>query len=119
MELTRPGFSNAMGILDGLEEPTGGKFGAEKAHRMVLVPPDERGLVSIAGPVEFCYSNTVGAFGAVSDGRNWDLLTIAACRRALSLVDKKSSPYFCSMATLYVWQKAGSLTEVPTGGYSF
>ena len=33
------------------------------------------------------YANTVGAFGAVSAGRNWDLLAIAVHTRSLKLAD--------------------------------
>ena len=44
------------------------------------------------GPNGLFYANAVGAFGAVSTGRNWDLLASAANRWALKLADWKEIP---------------------------
>ena len=45
-----------------------GESDATKAHRAVLAPPEEHGLVTIMGPDGMFDTNTVGAFGVVSAG---------------------------------------------------
>ena len=80
MQPTRPSLAEAMHILGGIKNPAGVKFGASKAHRGVLAPPDERGILPIVGPDGISYANTVGAFGVVSAGRNWDRLASASHR---------------------------------------
>ena len=76
-----------MRILDRLKIPVASQFGAESAHRRILTPKPERGLVSIVGPIGLYYANTVGTCGVVSDGQNWDRLGSAAHRWDLNLVN--------------------------------
>ena len=65
---TRPGLADALRIFDILKCPTGAKFDGGKANRRAIVPENERGLVSIMGPIGLFYANTVGASGLVSAG---------------------------------------------------
>ena len=75
--------------MDVSKKPAAAKWNGTSAHRRALTPETERGLVSIMGPNGCLYANTVGAFVAVSAGRNWDRLASAFRRRALKLVDKR------------------------------
>ena len=77
-----------MGIL---ENPAAAKMNGTSAHRLVLTPEPEHGLVSIMGPDGKFYANTVGTFGVVSAGQNWDRLASAVRRSDLKLVDKKKA----------------------------
>ena len=61
------------------------------SHRRVVTPESERGLVSTMGPNGLFYANTVGTFGVVSAGRNWDRLASAAHRRELKSVGAKKA----------------------------
>ena len=72
------------GVLAGLGNTAAWKFDAEKAHRVVAVPPEEQGIVSIMGPGWLFYANTFGAPGVVSAGQNWDRTSSAAHRGAVS-----------------------------------
>ena len=67
MQPARPCLDEAMSIFGIPEKPPGGgKFGAGKAHRGVLVPPSEHGLVTIMGHNGIPYTNNVGAPGVAS-----------------------------------------------------
>ena len=69
MKPTRPILSDAMRILDGLENPAGAECDGSTAHLRELTPAEELVLVSIMGPNGLSYfSNAVGTFGAVSTG---------------------------------------------------
>ena len=88
-----PGLAGAMGILDLTGRQNGAKFGAEKAHRMVLVPAvGEKRRASIMWPGEIFYSNNVGACGAVSSGAFCGRLSRAVQRWAISLVRQGNFP---------------------------
>ena len=73
------------------ENPAAAKMGGTSAHRRVLTPEPEPGLVSITGPIGKFYANTVGAFGVVSAGRNWGRLASAVQRWDLKLVEEKKA----------------------------
>ena len=80
-----PVLVGEMGVLDILEKPPGGKFGAENVHRASLVRPEERGLVTIMGTIGIFYANNVGTVGAAATEENWDRRCSAAHLRAMSL----------------------------------
>ena len=94
MQTTRPSLSDALRILSRLKEPAAAKFDGCQAHRMVLTPKPERGLVSTVGPNGLFYANAVDAFGVVSAGRNWGRLESAAHGWALNLVKNNEPPYY-------------------------
>ena len=54
-----------------------------------LSPPEEHGILFIIAPIGIFYSNTVGASGVSSAGRNWDRQASAAHRWAPALVGDK------------------------------
>ena len=89
MQPTRPSLAGALMILDVLEKPAASKWGGTPARRRVLTTDSEHGLVSIMGPGGLLYANTVGTFGVVSAGQNWDRLASAVRRWDLKLVDKR------------------------------
>ena len=68
MQPARPSLSDDTRILDGIGNPSRAKFDGCKAHRRVVAPGDERGLVSIMGPGGLFYANAFSTFGAVSAG---------------------------------------------------
>ena len=85
MQPTRPSLADCLRVLDLLENPAGAKIDGTSAHRRVLAPTSERGLVSIMDPNGMYYANTVGTFGVVSAGKNWDRLASAVHRWGLKL----------------------------------
>ena len=89
MQPTRPIPADALRVLDIPNDPAAEKWGGTSSHRRVITPDSEHGLVSIMGPIELLYANTVGASGVVSDGRNWDRLASAVRRWPLELVGKR------------------------------
>ena len=99
MQPTGPSLADAMLIPRCLKNPTGSKFDAKKAHRMVISAPEEHGLVSIMGPIGIFYANAVGAFGIVSAGKKRDRLAIAAHRWARALAGDTDSSDSVSLAT--------------------
>ena len=76
-------------VLGILENPAAAKIDGMSAHRRVLKPEPGHGIVSIMGPGGKFYANTVGTFGVVSAGQNWDRLASAAHRWALKLVGEQ------------------------------
>ena len=89
MQPSRPSLAGALRILDVLGKPAEAKWGGTPARRRVLTTDSEHGLVSIMGPGGLLYANTVGTFGVVSAGQNWDRLASAVRRWDLKLVDKR------------------------------
>ena len=89
MQPTRPSLADCLRVLDLLENPTGAKIDGTSAHRRVITPSNEHGLVSIMGPGGMYYANTVGTFGVVSAGQNWDRLASAAHRWGLKLLGQE------------------------------
>ena len=82
-------MANSMRLLGRLKNPTGGEFDGDKAHRTVLAPPGEHGLVSTRGANGLFYANADGALVADSVDQNWGRLASAAQSRALALVGDK------------------------------
>ena len=89
MQPTRPSLADAVGIMDLLNDPAAEKLGGQSSRRQVIKPEPEHGLVATMGPTGLFYANTVGAFGAVSPGQNWDRLSSAAHRWSLKVVEAK------------------------------
>ena len=82
MHPARPSLAGAIRIADCLKKPAAAKWGGTSSRRRAITPESEQGPVSIMGPNDLFYANTVGAFGVVSAGRNWDRLASAAHLRA-------------------------------------
>ena len=89
MPPTRPSLADFLRALGILGNPAAAKMDGTSAHRRVSTPEPEHGLVSIMGPDGKFYANTVGTFGVVSAGQNWDRLASAVRRWALKLFEKK------------------------------
>ena len=89
MQPTRPSLADCLRVLELLEKPAGAKIDGTSAHRRVITPENEHGLVSILGPNGMYYANTVGTFGVVSAGQNWDRLASAVHRWGLKLLGKE------------------------------
>ena len=68
MQPARPGFPDAMRIVDASKRPIGAKFDGCNAHRMAIVPGNERGLVSTMPPYGLFYANTVCTYEVASAG---------------------------------------------------
>ena len=94
MQPARPSLAGCLRVLDLLENPAAAKIDGTSAHLRIITPEPEHGLVSIMGPDGMFYANTVGAFGVVSAGQNWDRLASAVRRWALQLVGKEKYTYF-------------------------
>ena len=80
---TRPSLADCLRVLDLLENPAAAKIDGSSAHRRILTPEPEHGLVATVGRDGMFYANTAGAFGVVSAGQNWDRLASAVHRWAL------------------------------------
>ena len=91
-QTTRPSHAGAMRVIKGIKKPAAAKFDGRKAHRRVLTPEPELGLVPIVAPNGLFYSHAVGAFGVVFDGGDWDRLAIAVHRWELKLVENNDIP---------------------------
>ena len=91
MQPTRTSLVDCLRVLDLLENPAAAKIDGTSAHRRIITPEPEHGLVSIMGHDGMFYANTVGASGVVSAGQNWDRLASAARRLALKLVGEEKS----------------------------
>ena len=91
MKPTRPSLSDCLSVLGILGNPAAEKMDGTSAHRRVLTPEPEHGIVSIMGPIGKFYANTVGTFGVVSAGQNLDRLASAVHSWALKLVEKKKA----------------------------
>ena len=89
MQPTRPSLAGCLRVLGILGNPAAAKMDGASAHRRVLTPEPEHGLVTIMGPDGKFYDNAVGTFGVASAGPNWGRLASAVRRWALKLVGKK------------------------------
>ena len=111
MQPARPSLADCLRVLELLENPAAAKIDGTSAHRRVLTTEPEHGLVSIMGPGGNFYANTVGTFGFVSDGHNWDRLASAANRWDLKLVGGEKSIYYSFRTTQFFPPKKRSLME--------
>ena len=89
MQPTRPSLAGCLRALELLENPDASKIDGTSAHRRVLTPESEHGLVSIMGTEGNFYANAVGTFGVVSAGQNWGRLASAVHRWDLKLVGEE------------------------------
>ena len=101
MHPTRPSLADAIRIMGAPKKPAAAKWEGTSAHRRVLTPETEPGLVSIMWENGFFYANTVGTSGVVSAGRNWDRLAIAVRRWALKFVGKQKSILITFLTTRF------------------
>ena len=88
MQPTRPRLADCLRVLDLLDKQAGARIDGTSAHRRVIAPEHEHGLVLTMGPNGMYRANTVGTFGVVSAGRNWGRLASASHRWGLKLVGK-------------------------------
>ena len=86
MQPTRHSLADCLRVLGILEKPSAAKMDGTSAHRRVLKPESERGLVSTKGADGKFYANTVGTFGVLSSGQNWGRLASAARKWSPKLV---------------------------------
>ena len=107
----RPSLAEAMRILNLLNSPTESKFAGGSVRRMVLTPKAEHTLVSIVGPNSLYFANTVGEFGSVSVGRNWDRLPSASHWWDLKLAEEWNSLLLFSYGALVLAES--EISEVP------
>ena len=96
-------------ITDRLGKPAAAKWDGASVHRRVITPKPERGIVSIAGPDDLYYAHTVGTFGVVSAGQNWDRLDSAAHSWALKVVGAKEVFFLLFPDGALAWRMVRSL----------
>ena len=99
MQPTRPSLSDAMRILNRLNDPAKDKSDGRQSHRAVLTPKPERGLVSIVGPNGLFYANAVGTIGVVPAGHTWGRLASAPRRWGVNLFDNNEFRYYYFLMT--------------------
>ena len=75
MHPTSPSLADTVRISDRLSDPAEAKWGRGYYHRRAITPEPEHGMVATMGPDGIFCANTVGAFLAVSAGRNWDRIS--------------------------------------------
>ena len=89
MAPTRPGLVDVLRVLEFFVDPVSIKWDASSAHRNILVPFDEWGLVTICLEETKFFVNTVGTFGVASAGQNWDRVAAFVHRSCLRLLGTK------------------------------
>ena len=114
MQHTRSSLADCSVVLEILENPAAAKIDGTSAHRLVLTPEPEHGLVSIMGSDGNFYADAVGTFGVVSADRNWGRLASAAHGWALKLDGGRKSTYylFFSADAIFLTEKR-SLVKFP------
>ena len=104
---TRPCLADVLRILDFVHDPVSVKWDAANAHRNILVPETEWGLVSICLEDDEFYVNTVGTFGVASAGQNWDRVASFVHRSCLRMLGKEAVFLFLfSDDTILVCEKS-------------
>ena len=101
MQPTRTSLADAVRTLEDLKNPPGRNFGAIKAHRSVLSPPEGHGLVDIKGPIGLFYANAVGDSDVAPAGRDRGRLDCAGRRLAIAMGE--GGEFHCSYVQTKLW----------------